>query len=255
MEVVEGSNPQVRRNMRRFYVENMPSGKDLSLVGGEARHMTSVLRLREGDEVVIFDGTGIECVAVIRQASGASARLEITSRFQVSRELPLEVALGQGILKGKKMDFLIEKCAELGLRRFVPVALERAVPKLSGKEEDKESKWQRIAKEASKQCGRNLIMEVAQPCSLEDFLKTLSAYELAIIADPDEKRTLKEVLRDRSKPSSVVMAIGPEGGFSREELLNAVGSGMIPVRLGPAILRAETAALAMLAMVAYEYAL
>ncbi len=241
--------------MRRFFIEEIPARGKVRISGQEAHHMLSVLRLRPGNEIILFDGTGSEYLGVIRRCFRASAEVEIVERKSFQRELPIEITIAQGIIRSKKMDLVVQKSAELGAAFLVPLIFRRSVVKLSGKEESKRAKWQRLATEASKQCGRNRIMKVLAPTQFGGFLNTVSSYDLRVLAIPGDFPTLKELLRSQEKPRSVLVIVGPEGGLSPEELLQANSAGLTPTTVGRSTLRAETVALAILAMIAYEYAL
>jgi len=241
--------------MHRFFVKKIAASGRVVISGPEAHHMLSVLRLGVGDRVILFDGTDSEYLARIRGRSGSSAEVEIIQRRFQSRELPVDLSIAQGIIKGKKMDLVVQKSAELGATLFVPVTFRRSVARISGKEESKRTKWQRLAAEASKQCGRNRVMKVLPPVKFEDLLKTVSSYDLKILAIPGDFPTLKGLLHSRQRPRSILVVVGPEGGLAPEELLEAKLAGLSPATLGRATLRAETASIAILAMIAYEYAL
>ena len=133
--------------------------------------MLSVLRLKPLDKVILFDEAGNEYIAVIRERLPDSAELEIVKSIGSVPELPLRLALAQGILKGKKMDFLVQKCTELGVAEFIPVESERSIPRLSEKAAKKREKWQRVALEACKQCGRRSIPRLSEPLPFSDLLK------------------------------------------------------------------------------------
>ncbi len=238
--------------MRRFYAENLDTSVNtVNLTGDEARHIAVVLRMRPGDEVLLINGAGEECNAVIAGCSETEVTLDITERRQSAAEPRVDVTLYQCLPKQGKMETIIQKCSELGVHEIVPTVSKRCVVKLDGKD-NKLARWNKVAVEAAKQCGRAFVPCVRTPVRLEacDFHE----YDLALLAYENElETTLKSVLRAQgSTARSIAVIIGPEGGFEPVEAERVVSLGGIAVSLGKRILRTETAGMAMLAQIMYE---
>ncbi len=219
---------------QRYFVESPIAAGPVWLVGDEAHHMLRVMRLQIGDSVRLFDGTGREYVAEICSVGRDRVELTIKSAEQVDRELPGELIVAVALPKGDRQRVLIEKLVELGVTAIVPLATSRSVAQFS---DGVRTRLERIVIEASKQCGRNRLMQIAAPekCS-EFFAQNPSATKL--ITHPDGKS-----LRDVSWRAPCVVAIGPEGGFTTDEIESATKCGWECVNLGPRILRTETAAI------------
>jgi 16S rRNA (uracil1498-N3)-methyltransferase len=221
----------------------------------QARYLKTVLRMKEGDPLLIFNGTDWEYEAVIRRQTAEGMELEITGR----QRLPaagIHVTLCQAVPKAEKMDGIIRHATELGAERIVPFLAERSVPRWRPEQlPRKRERWQKIAVEASRQCGRSDIPEVGEIVTFERMLRDVSESGLRLIPWEEETTTgLREVLRDpaRAGMTEFVLAIGPEGGFSAEEIDQARQAGFLSVSLGRRVLRVETASLAVIAILQYE---
>ena len=240
--------------MPRFYVPN-PSIQDglLKIEGGEVRHIRKVLRLKAGDKVIVFNGLGKEYEGAILEETPSSVLVKVENIFFAPKDSSLEVTLAQSLLKGEKMDFLIQKATELGVKEIIPFLSARSVPLLErSRKLERHRRWERIAVEASKQCGRGVVPKIE---SLKDYSEMLQ------IASPDGLRLilwerggikLKEVFGRWGEGAKVFFVVGPEGGFSQKEVDEAEESGFIPVILGRRILRAETASLCLLSILQYQ---
>jgi 16S rRNA (uracil1498-N3)-methyltransferase len=227
----------------RYFVDSPIGASAARLAGAEAHHLAHVLRAKPGQEVTLFDGSGAEFSARVTHVGRSEVELEVTARHEVDRELPLAISLGAALPKGDRQRWLVEKATELGIARLVPLVTERSNDRESASALEK---LRRAAIEASKQCGRNRLMEITAPEAIADFLSAESAGELRLIAHPGEQRfELPAPL-----PATIKLAIGPEGGFTSAELAIALANGWKAVSLGPRILRVETAALALAAQIA-----
>jgi 16S rRNA (uracil1498-N3)-methyltransferase len=204
----------------------------------EFTHLTHVMRRKEGDAIRIIDGVGTAYDAVIEEIARRAARCRITARYPRLNEPERHVTLGAAVLKsGSAYDFLVEKATELGVAAIAPLLTRRTIPR-----HDRTDRWQKIALAATKQCGRCRIPQVQPLMSLADFISRAPGYAAKII--PHEQVVGKELLR--AVPAGirhVVLCIGPEGGFTDDEVGHAVSAGFAPVSLGTRRLRAETAAL------------
>jgi len=225
----------------RLFVEaGLQPHSRFELPEGAAHHAARVLRLREGDAVVLFDGCGGEYDARLAMPGRDRVVAETGERRDPQRESPLEVTLLQGVSSSERMDFTIQKAVELGVAAIQPVLSGKSVVRLSGEREAKKlAHWRRIAIAACEQCGRNRIPEVREPVSLDRYRAPAGT---KILLSPAGAQKLSNLAQ-----GPLVLAAGPEAGFSPEEEQLLERAGFAPVRLGPRILRTETAALAALA--------
>jgi len=227
----------------RFFVSAAIVGPRASLVGDEARHLAGVLRARVGDEVTLFDGHGAEFAARVEVIGKQTVELSVLARREISRELPVELTLAVALPKGDRQKWLVEKATELGVTRLVPLVTERGVAQPVA------AALARLARgviEASKQCGRNRLMEIGPPCTLAELSAATRGAAHRWLADPAGVPLAGESIK---AGQSIVAAIGPEGGFTNEERAKAVAAGWRAVALAPSILRIETAAVAVAAWV------
>jgi 16S rRNA (uracil1498-N3)-methyltransferase len=230
----------------RFYCPGvLASGGQVALPSQAAHHAARVLRLRVGDPAVLFDGEGGEYEARIAHIGKQEVLTEIIAWREVERESQLTVTLAQAVSAGEKMDFTLQKTVELGIRAIQPLLSERSVVKLSGERADKRVvHWQGVVASACEQCGRNRVPVVAPLRPFSDWLAEADSGTLRLTLSPTAEHNLREL---PSPSGPVTLLVGPEGGFSDREINDAVRQGFTPVRLGPRVLRTETAALAALA--------
>lgn len=231
--------------------------ENLVLTGEEAHHCLDVMRCREGDRVIAFNGTGTEAEAEIVAAAKGSVTLHPKLVSETPRP-PARLTLGQAVPKGKNMDLIIQKATELGVSILVPLLSERTVVQLDGEDlAKKQQKWQRIAIEACKQCGQNWVPEVQAPMKVEAFARQSRDPLKLIAAISPEAQNLKAILAARGQDGAPLAAaaslmIGPEGDFTPAELSQAYSFGYAPLSLGPIILRSETAAIYALSITGHE---
>ena len=240
--------------MSRFYVPQPRIEKGmLKIEGDEVKHIRKVLRLKAGDEIIVFDGLGKEFEGAIVEEGLSSVVIKIQNIFSSKRDSPLEVTLAQSLLKGEKMDYLIQKATELGVKEIIPFFSSRSVPLLEkSKKLKRHHRWEKIAIEASKQCGRGVVPKIESLQDYSDMLQTDSPDSLRLILWEKEGIKLKEILERLKEKKKIFFIIGPEGGFSQLEVDEAKKTGFIPVTLGRRILRAETASLCFLSILQYE---
>jgi 16S rRNA (uracil1498-N3)-methyltransferase len=240
--------------MSRFYVPTPQIEKGMLRVeGNEVKHIRRVLRLKAGDEIIVFDSLGKEYEGTIIEETTSSVVIKIQNIFLSERDSPLDVTLAQSLLKGEKMDYLIQKATELGVREIIPFFSSRSVPLLEKSGGLKRHhRWGRIAIEASKQCGRGVVPKIEPLQDYSEMLQIASPGSLRLILWEGEGDPLKEVLERSKEKTGIFFIIGPEGGFSQEEVEEAKRAGFIPVTLGRRILRAETASLCLLSILQYE---
>ncbi|MER1967744.1 16S rRNA (uracil(1498)-N(3))-methyltransferase [Castellaniella sp. GW247-6E4] len=211
-----------------------------------AHHALRVLRLRPGAAITLFDGHGGEYAAVLR-VDGGAAWADTGAHDPVERELPGRITLLQGLAGGDKMDWIVEKAVETGAARLVPIAAERSILRLAGPRLDKRlARWRAIAGAASEQCGRNRLMSVVDPLTFGEALDLLGAEDgPALFCHPEGAVPLAQALAPVRTRLSLL--VGPEGGWSEAEQAAAAAAGLVPVVLGPRVLRTETAGLALIA--------
>lgn len=241
--------------MRRFFIgpEDI-TGCEAIVTGEEAGHMTRTLRMRPGERVLLNDGQGREYTAQITAVGANRVNLNIESEQPASGEPPVEVILVQGLPKGNKMESVIQKGTEVGVKKFIPVAAKRSVVQFTGpKAQRRCQRWQRVAREAAKQCGRGLVPQVYAPQELSAALEMIATCAFTVVFWEGEKKTgLKQVLASPVDRNSVGIVIGPEGGWTEEEVKEMKNKGVVPVSLGPRILRTETAGIVAAALFIYE---
>jgi 16S rRNA (uracil1498-N3)-methyltransferase len=221
---------------QRFFASSPIHGDRAVLTGDEARHMTAVMRIKVHDEATLFDGSGAEFTARVIAIGKQAVELAIVERRDISRELRLPLTLAVALPKGDRQKWLVEKTTELGVTRLVPLITERGVAQPVAAAL---GRLRRSVIEASKQCGRNRLMEISPPVSVAEFFGSLPATAARLIADPTGQPLGAGTV---SRGSSLVFAVGPEGGFASAELAAARAAGWQSVSLGGRVLRVETAA-------------
>lgn len=241
--------------MRRFFVSPADiKDEEVHIKDSDAHHLTQVLRLKEGEKVIVFDGTGLDYQVAIKSISPGLVIGDIQGVTSSDRDSRINVTLVQGIPKGDKMELIIQKCTELGIARIIPVLTERTVVKLEKhKKEKRRERWQKIAQEASKQCQRATVPLVEEICTWEQYFAAVNKAEPTLVFWENESTLgLKSYLKDNKNLDQLTIVIGPEGGLSQQEVDQLQGFGARTVTLGPRILRTETASLAALVVVLYE---
>lgn len=227
---------------KRFFVAPPITQDTAQLTGAEAEHVVKVLRGKVGDLVMLFDGGGAEFPARITAIGRSSVALAVLARHDVSRELATEVTLGVALPKGDRQRWLVEKAVELGVARLVPLLTARGVAEPNAAAL---GRLRRYVIEASKQCGRNRLLQIAAPQRWEAFSRGEGRAALRLLAHPGPDAVPLAALPAFVPASPVACAVGPEGGFSEEEL--AAADGWQRISLGPRILRVETAAITLAA--------
>ena len=240
--------------MARFYVPQPQIEKErLKIEGDEVKHIRKVLRLKTGDGIVVFDGLGKEVEGTIVEERLSSVLIRVQNIISSKKDSPLEVTLAQSLLKGEKMDYLIQKATELGVKEIIPFFSSRSVPLLEkSRRLMRHHRWEKIAVEASKQCGRGSVPKIECLQDYSDMLQIASTEDLRLILWEREGIKLKEVLERSKEKRKFCCIIGPEGGFNQLEVDEAKRAGFTPVTLGRRILRAETASLCFLSILQYE---
>jgi len=237
--------------LTRVYVDApLASGMRVTLQGSAAGHLTRVLRLRVGEALTVFNGAGGEYAASIEHAHAGRVAVAIGELRAIERESPLTLTLAQGVSRGERMDLVVQKATELGASGLAPVLAERSVVRLTAQQAERRlNHWRAIAIAACEQSGRNRLPAIASPVPLKDFLRT-SDGSMRLLLSPAATATLADLPR---LVSAITVLIGPEGGLAETEQEAAVAAGFKPVRLGPRVLRTETAAIAALTLLQREF--
>lgn len=247
--------------MSKFFVhpEHIKGDKAI-ITGQEAHHILDVMRLKKQDRITAFDGTGKLYEGKILDTTNKKVKVQIEHVVQDSQKTDLEITLAQGLPKKNKMDYIIEKCTELGIDLIMPTQTTRTIVKLDRvRFASRKLRWQKVAREAAKQCGRTTIPQVQGLSPWPTVLSALSDFDLkllfslvSLVSLGKQTQRLKDVLRAYNKAKKIILLIGPEGDFTPEEVRGALNAGCIAVSLGKNILKSDTAAISALAMINYE---
>jgi len=231
----------------RCYVDaELATGTSLRLSGDKSLHLVRVLRMRIGDEVTLFNGDGANYRAQITGVEKRAVEVSVEERLPLDNESPLDIHLLQGVARGDKMDLILQKATELGVRAMWPVITERTEVKLDAERAERRiAHWRGVVAAACEQSGRTRIPTLQEPTALHDALVKLPANARRLILDPHRGRALKALAIDSAQP--IILAIGPEGGLGERDHLLLGKAGFEGVQLGPRVLRTETAGLAVLA--------
>jgi 16S rRNA (uracil1498-N3)-methyltransferase len=234
--------------MPRFYCPApLATGLSLDLPSGAARHV-QVLRMQPGDGITLFNGEGGEFAATVTRMGRSDVQVSVGAHVALEREAGRAVHLLAGITANDRMDWLVEKATELGVASITPLVAERSVLKLKGERADKKlAHWQSVAVAAAEQCGRNRVPTVHAAVTLVEWLKQPAPGERWVLSLSEGTRALAD-MASMASTSPVTVLSGPEGGLSPAEEAVALTAGFVPVTLGPRVLRAETAPLAVLAV-------
>jgi 16S rRNA (uracil1498-N3)-methyltransferase len=234
-----------KRLPRVYFPGEIPAHGECDLPVEQSHHIGRVLRLTQGDALVAFDGRGNEYEATIERVTKSAVTLRMGEPRTVERESPLHVILAQGISSGERMDYTVQKAVELGVRAIQPLTTERTVVRLDADRAAKRvGHWQSIVVAACEQCGRNRVPPVHDVTTLSGWLGKHERQGSRITLAPDASMRLAD-LPHAAGP--IVLLVGPEGGLSPRERADVVAAGFTAARLGPRVLRTETAAVAALA--------
>jgi 16S rRNA (uracil1498-N3)-methyltransferase len=242
--------------MRYFFIDpSVITDPVVSITGSEAHHIKTVLRLKPGDGLKLFDGTGYEYDASIVSVSAKAVAVEIRQRIKAATPTDVQIMVAQAFLKEKKMDDLVRKLCELGVARWIPFFSQRSIARPDAKRlAGRSQRWNRIATEAVKQCRRIDTLQIENALSFEDILKFSSSCDLKIVFWENEIRPLSaEVPAEGTPIKKLLVMLGPEGGFTDQEIKMLVNCGFMSAGLGPRILRAETATIAAVTLVQYLF--
>ena len=222
--------------LSRFFIDAPLSLGRHELPEAQAHYIGRVLRLAPGAAVQLFDGSGREYLGELAEVGKRSVSVELREVFDGLAESPLRIHLGQGLSRGERMDWAIQKATELGVAEITPLVSERCEVRLKDERADKRlAHWRQIAISACEQCGRSVLPVIHAPLGLDDWQRQVQA-ELKLVLHP-----VAEPLASHARPSSLAFLIGPEGGLSEAEVEQAKSHGFHAARLGPRVLRTETA--------------
>lgn len=243
------------RVIRSYIDQILRVGDTVVLPEQATAHLTRVLRLRAGDACVLFNGDGNDYAARLRDVGKHGAEVEILSMRIVDNESPLRITLLQGIARGEKMDLILQKATELGVHAFVPVHSERSEVKLDGERAAKRlAHWRGVVASACEQSGRARLPEVTTPLALQAATQALPAQAVTrLLLDPDATQSIHTLASASGALNDIVLAVGPEGGWSPRDRECLQATGFHGVRLGPRVLRTETAGLAAIAALQARY--
>ena len=243
--------------MKRFYVENIrPQNGVLTITGSEAGHILRVMRMGPGDRFILMDRTGARYEVAIESCHRKEVRVVLEKSIPPPPASPLEITLCQALLKSRPMDYLIQKTSELGVHRIIPFISDRTVIRLDQSGFDAKSRhWREIARNAAKQSDRPAPAEIGSLFSFRDLIAGLKGQEAfkVILWEGEKTRDLKGLLSETGPAKKVLGIVGPEGGFTSHEIHLALDAGFSPASLGHRILRAETAAQTLVAVIQYEW--
>lgn len=236
--------------IHRFFVDSITyKGKKIFFHGEIAKQITKVLRLKEGMSVIALDNKGYEYLVRLDTFISGQIAGTILKKSKNTAEPEIFVTLYQALTSKDKFELILQKCSEIGVSKFVPVETRRSLLKIKDIKKDRLERFQKIIQEAAEQCERGKIPQIVPAVKFEDALD-LAGKDYSIIAWEDEKKnSIKEVLKNIPKDKSVSIFIGPEGGFEEKEINLAKKAGVIPISLGPRILRTETAAIALSSLI------
>ena len=242
--------------MRRFFVEEINERDGQTVISGaEARHILKVLRMGKGDHFILMDGKGNRHEAVIESSRHKELLVRLERPLPPPSVSPVKIILCQALLKSRAMDYLIEKASELGVNAIIPFSSERTVIRLNENRAANRAKhWREVAQNAAKQSDRMKPAKIFLPISFKELMGKREHDDSikVILWEKEESKDLKEILRDSSSLTKFIGIVGPEGGFSKEEINTAKEAGFTPVSMGRRILRAETAAITLVAIIQYE---
>jgi 16S rRNA (uracil1498-N3)-methyltransferase len=239
------------RLTRVHVAQPLTAGSRQRITGDAANHIARVLRLGPGDPLTLFDGCGGEHAALIEELRKDAVTVAVGERREVECESPLRLTLAQGVSRGERMDWVVQKATELGVSKLVPVLTERSVVRLDAAQSQRKHRhWLGIAVAACEQSGRNRIPEIAVPIALHELLRGPGPQAQRLLLSPAGALRVQDL---QPAAGELIVLIGPEGGLAESEQRAALAAGYVAVRLGPRVLRTETAAVAALTLLQHRF--
>ncbi len=244
-----------RKIYHRFFVPQRQMDYPAAVIKGpDVNHIKNVLRLKPGDRLQLVDGTGGEYISRITGLLSSRIDLEIFDTLAESKESPVCISVAQSYLKEKKMDLLVRQLTELGISQWYPFFSKRSVPVPDEKRlVSRQQRWRKITIEAVKQCRRNRLMAIGRPGTFQEMLVWAKTADVKIIFWENADGDLGRIGGKSANIQSVFAVLGPEGGFTDEEISQAAGEGFLAIRMGPRVMRAETAAVAACSLLQYRF--
>ena len=243
--------------MVRYFFVDQPAapGESVLIQGSDARHIQTVLRYKPGDRIGLLDGSGVEYEAKVERLSSKGVDLTIIKTFSSKTESPVQISVAQALLKEKKMDAIVRHLTELGISRWVPFLAARSIPRPNPKNmAARIRRWETISKEASKQCRRSRLVQIDTFKTFGDVLAASKVHELKILFwEAETGQKTSGLPPPTQKIKNIFLILGPEGGFTEEEISQARDAGFVTTALGPRILRSETATIAACTLIQYRY--
>lgn len=240
---------------RIFTDQPLSRGTKAHLEAQASRHLSSVLRKKVGAELILFNGQGGEYIAQLTSVDSRQAVALVVDSVPGVAPSPLHITLAIALSRGERMDWVVQKAVEMGVQNIVPLFTARSEVKLGGERAAKKLRhWQQVARSACEQSGQNLVTDIAMPANFPSALQTTA--DCRIVLDPLAEQSLRQAMTqftDQTPPRSVYLLSGPEGGFSADEIGQCRTAGLISTRLGPRVLRTETAPLAALALLQAQW--
>ena len=244
--------------MQRYFLNNTQFQSDCATVtGDDAHHISRVMRMESGDQLIVCNKDKVCHFATIKQINGQKIEVTLDSVIEAQTELPIEVTIAQGLPKGDKFEWVIQKATECGANEFIPLNMERSVVKLDAKKASKKvERWNKIAKEASEQSHRQMVPTVTDVQTFKQLLDQAANYDVCLFAYEETAKQgqlaqLKQSLSEIQTNAKMLVVVGPEGGISEKEEALLLQSGFKPCALGPRILRTETAPIYILSAISY----
>ena len=243
--------------MKKFFIkQDQINNNVIEIINEDVNHIKNVLRLEEETLIQVSDGIKNYISKIIRIEKD-KVICEIIEELENENEAKVQIDIFQGLPKSDKMEYIIQKCTELGVNEYFPVSLKRSVVKLSGKDEQKKiERWQKIAEGAAKQSGRDIIPKINNIKNINNICEIIKDYDIFIVAyELEKEKSFKSMLKDldKSKEQKIGVLIGPEGGIEEEEINKLKENGAKIVTLGKRILRTETVALVLSSIIMYEF--
>jgi 16S rRNA (uracil1498-N3)-methyltransferase len=242
--------------MQRYFVEpDLFTDDEITITGDDVHHIVNVMRAKEGEQILVSDGAGRTSRVRLTALTPKEVKGQVVEMLTEQTEMPVRITIGQGLPKGEKMEWILQKGTELGAYSFFPFTSERTIVKLDAKKEAKKlERWRKIIKEAAEQSHRAVLPQLLPPASFRELLKQTQPYtHCAIAYEKEDGASLHQLLEMMKPEDSLLILVGPEGGFSVEEVALAQAEGFFPVSLGPRILRTETASQYILSAASYQF--
>jgi 16S rRNA (uracil1498-N3)-methyltransferase len=239
--------------MHRFFIspENITDAQAI-LSGEQAYQIAKVLRMKTGDRVIVLDNVGWEYEAAVTAVSPKQVNATIVQKREVAAEPANHITLYMSLLKRDKFEWVLQKCTEVGVSRFVPIVTQRSLLQDVDIKENKMARWQKIIQEAAEQSRRGRMPELCQPMTFAEAVLGVDTAVALIPWESAKETTIRQVLAGKAA-ETISLFIGPEGGFAEDEIALAQANGIVPVTLGKRILRAETAAIVASSFIMYDY--